>query len=385
MSSGALVVEADGGSRGNPGVAGYGALVRDAETGALLAERAEPLGKESNNVAEYRGLIAGLEAAAEIDPDARVAVRMDSKLVIEQMAGRWKIKHPGMRELASRAQELVRERLAAGGEVSWTWIPRAQNKDADRLSNDGMDGKTVRRDPWRAGDGAGRPGREVDTGGEHEDPPPEPDTDRPTRVVLVRHGVTDFTAGRRLDGRGGADPALNADGHDQARRVAGAVAETVTGPVTVITSSLRRAVETGAAVATALGVEHRADDGWDEQGFGAWDGLSLSQIREVAPDGLTRMRSEPDYAPREGESHRALEARVQQAYHRAVATAGPGGTVVVVTHRRPIMVVLGGLLGLDMQRAWILAADPGSVSEVKVWRDRHVVLSLLNQTAHLHR
>ena len=67
-----LTVEADGGSRGNPGVAGYGAQVRDTDTGALLAERAEPLGKESNNVAEYRGLIAGLEAAFAVDPAAEV-------------------------------------------------------------------------------------------------------------------------------------------------------------------------------------------------------------------------------------------------------------------------------------------------------------------------
>ena len=84
-----LTVEADGGSRGNPGVAGYGALVRDTDTAALLAERAEPLGKASNNVAEYRGLIAGLEAAYAIDPSAQVHVRMDSKLVVEQMSGRW--------------------------------------------------------------------------------------------------------------------------------------------------------------------------------------------------------------------------------------------------------------------------------------------------------
>ena len=120
----ALIVEADGGSRGNPGVAGYGALVRDASTGELLAERAEPLGLASNNVAEYSGLIAGLEAAAEVDPSARVEVRMDSKLVVEQMAGRWKNKHEDMKRLALEAQEIVRSLTTAGGTVTWTWIPR---------------------------------------------------------------------------------------------------------------------------------------------------------------------------------------------------------------------------------------------------------------------
>ncbi|MDQ2797640.1 MAG: reverse transcriptase-like protein, partial [Actinomycetota bacterium] len=140
-----LVVEADGGSRGNPGVAGYGALVRDAGTGTVLAERAAPLGKRSNNVAEYRGLIAGLQSAVAIDPAASVEVRMDSKLVIEQMAGRWKIKHEDMRTLALEANELVRRIQSAGGSLSWTWIPRERNKAADKLSNDGMDGLTIDR------------------------------------------------------------------------------------------------------------------------------------------------------------------------------------------------------------------------------------------------
>ena len=155
-----LIVEADGGSRGNPGVAGYGSLVRDADTGALLAERAAPLGKESNNVAEYTGLIEGLRAVVDHAPGAAVAVRMDSKLVVEQMSGRWKIKHEDMKRLAAEAQALAAEISSAGGAVTYEWIPRAKNKDADKLSNDGMDGVTVRRDTWgddveRASQGGG--------------------------------------------------------------------------------------------------------------------------------------------------------------------------------------------------------------------------------------
>lgn len=140
-----LVVEADGGSRGNPGVAGYGALVRDAETKDLLVELAKPLGTASNNVAEYSGLIAGLEAAAAIDPAARIEARLDSRLVVEQMSGRWKIKHDDMRRLAQKARRLCDHVEQAGGSVHFTWVPREANRDADALSNDGMDGKTVRR------------------------------------------------------------------------------------------------------------------------------------------------------------------------------------------------------------------------------------------------
>lgn len=129
-----LTVEADGGSRGNPGHAGYGALVRDPESGRILLEKAAYIGKASNNVAEYSGLVAGLELARSIDPRATIHVKMDSKLVVEQMSGRWKIKHADMRVLADRARRVLNPR-----QVSYEWIPRERNKDADRLSNEAMD------------------------------------------------------------------------------------------------------------------------------------------------------------------------------------------------------------------------------------------------------
>ncbi|MFJ6795582.1 bifunctional RNase H/acid phosphatase [Streptomyces sp. NPDC091268] len=129
-----FVVEADGGSRGNPGPAGYGSVVLDPVTGETLAERAEYIGVATNNVAEYKGLIAGLEAARELAPDAVVLVRMDSKLVVEQMSGRWKIKHPDMKPLAARAASILPR-----AQVTYEWIPRERNKHADRLANEAMD------------------------------------------------------------------------------------------------------------------------------------------------------------------------------------------------------------------------------------------------------
>ena len=135
----AVLIEADGGSRGNPGPAAYGAVLRDADTGAVIAEDGEVIGRATNNVAEYRGLIAGLEMAREHAPDAEVEVRMDSKLVIEQMAGRWKIKHESMKPLALRASQI---RPAT---VYWRWVPRAENKAADALVNAALDGQPRRR------------------------------------------------------------------------------------------------------------------------------------------------------------------------------------------------------------------------------------------------
>jgi ribonuclease HI len=134
-----VVVEADGGSRGNPGPAGYGAVVKDGSTGEVLAERKAGLGFTTNNVAEYSGLIAGLAAARELGA-ATVDVRMDSKLVVEQMSGRWRIKHVPLQTLAQQAKE-----LAAGfGKVTFEWIPREINKAADRLANEAMDEQAVR-------------------------------------------------------------------------------------------------------------------------------------------------------------------------------------------------------------------------------------------------
>ncbi|MEC9052934.1 MAG: reverse transcriptase-like protein, partial [Actinomycetota bacterium] len=141
--SDAVVVEADGGSRGNPGPAGYGALVRDAATGEVLAEAAVAIGEATNNVAEYAGLIAGLRLALDHAPGARIEVRMDSKLVVEQMKGAWKVKHPGLQPLHAEARD-----LAPAG-TTFTWIPRAENADADALANRAMDGDEVAPGPVR--------------------------------------------------------------------------------------------------------------------------------------------------------------------------------------------------------------------------------------------
>jgi ribonuclease H / adenosylcobalamin/alpha-ribazole phosphatase len=142
-----LIVEADGGSRGNPGPAAYGAVVRDAATSKVLAAEGLPIGRATNNVAEYRGLIAGLEMARELDPTAALEVRMDSKLVIEQMAGRWKVSHADMKPLALQAARL---RPAT---VIWTWVPRELNKVADTLVNRALDGDPMPRHYLRDGPG----------------------------------------------------------------------------------------------------------------------------------------------------------------------------------------------------------------------------------------
>src|SRR6201990_492560 len=135
MTAAGVVLEADGGSRGNPGPAAYGAVLKDAATGEVIAEDGTTIGVATNNVAEYSGLIAGLRLAEEFAPEAEIEVRMDSQLVVEQMSGRWRIKHPDMRPLATEAN-----RLAPFG-TTYTWIPRESNQQADRWVTGGVTGK----------------------------------------------------------------------------------------------------------------------------------------------------------------------------------------------------------------------------------------------------
>src|SRR4029450_8649964 len=240
-----VVVEADGGSRGNPGAAAYGAVLKDAETGEVIAEAAEAIGVATNNVAEYRGLIAGLELAREHAPDAELEVRMDSKLVIEQMAGRWKVKHRDLRPLAIRANG-----LAPFG-VTWTWVPRELNKHADRLLNEALDRAAGRQadtaaqeEAREAADSDHAPARNTLVGW-------NPSLGAPTTVILLRHGETVHTADKKFSGSGGDDPILSLVGREQAEAAATWLLSHG-GANAIVTSPLKRATETAAAVAKRL-------------------------------------------------------------------------------------------------------------------------------------
>lgn len=127
----------DGGSRGNPGLAGWGAYIIN-DDGTVLAELSGALGVATNNVAEYHGLLAALQWAADNDVTALV-VKGDSLLLVEQMRGNYKVKNEGLKPLHMKARMLVMQ----VGNVSFAHVPREKNKDADRLSNVGMDANGV--------------------------------------------------------------------------------------------------------------------------------------------------------------------------------------------------------------------------------------------------
>ena len=127
------ILFADGAARGNPGPAGSGAVLLD-EQGHVIAELTKHLGHTTNNVAEYTALIIGLEEAQRRGID-EIDVRMDSMLVVRQMQGLWKIKHPNMKPLALRAGAL----LASFARRSIEHVPREENLIADALSNKAID------------------------------------------------------------------------------------------------------------------------------------------------------------------------------------------------------------------------------------------------------
>lgn len=380
MAHASVILEADGGSRGNPGPAGFGALIRDADTGDVIAEAAESIGRATNNVAEYRGLIAGLELYLEHTPDALLEVRMDSKLVIEQMAGRWKVKHPDMRPLAIQAQ-----RAAPFGTI-WTWVPREQNKAADRLANLAMDA-AARGEVYDVTTGQPLPGsRPVVAATVSAAPDPTPSAPEPpapggsrnpmlgwssragtaTTLVLVRHGETPHTADRRFSGPGGDDPGLNETGWEQARRAAEALRLDDAEYAAIVTSPMRRTRDTASAIASALGLEPVVEDDVREMAFGSWDGYTLDEVAERWPDQLDAWLASFDHPPPGGESVTQVQQRVEGALRRTVATYA-GRTVVVVSHVNPIKLAVRYALDapLDILNKMLLA--PASFTTVSFY------------------
>ncbi|MFG2457588.1 bifunctional RNase H/acid phosphatase [Streptomyces sp. NPDC048523] len=371
-----FIVEADGGSRGNPGPAGYGSVVRDAATGETLVETYEYLGIVTNNVAEYRGLLAGLRAAHDLDPSARVHVRMDSKLVVEQMSGRWKIKHPDMKPLALEAG-----RAFPPERVTYEWIPREQNKHADRLANEAMDSRasasSVKKLSSAKAEADVRAAKAVASPGWAP-----ADMGAPATFVLLRHGETPLTPQKRFSGSGGTDPSLSEVGREQAEHAATALARRGT-IQHILASPLTRTRQTAETVADRLGLEVTVEDGLIETDFGAWEGLTFGEVRERYPDDLTTWLSDPEAEPTGGgESFAATATRIAATRDKLVA-AYAGRTVLLVTHVTPIKMFVRLALGAPPESLFRMELSAASMSVVAYYADGNASVRLLNDTSHL--
>jgi probable phosphoglycerate mutase len=377
-----LVVEADGGSRGNPGPAGYGALVRDPGTGEVLAEVCDSLGTTTNNVAEYSGLVAGLRTAAKLEPGADVEVRMDSKLVVEQMSGRWQIKHDNLRSLAAAARAAA-SRL---GRVSYVWVPRARNADADRLANKAMD--AAERGPAQEDDQPGETRSVMVSEG-----PPQarqaaarapaagwlPDRGKATATLLLRHGETALSVERRFAGRG--DAPLTEAGRRQAAAIAARLAARG-GIDVIVTSPLQRARRTAEAVAERTGAALKVDDDLVETDFGDWEGLTFAEASARWPEAVSAWLSSAEVAPPGGESLATVARRVLGALDRLLA-AHERSTLLLVSHVTPIKTLACRAMLAPPATMFRIQLDVGSLCEIDWFADGPALVRSLNDTAHL--
>ena len=357
-----VVIEADGGSRGNPGPAAYGAVLKDADTGEVIAEDASTIGIASNNVAEYSGLIAGLRLAEEFAPDADIEVRMDSKLVVEQMAGRWKIKHASMKPLALEAN-----RLAPSG-TTYTWMPREQNKHADRLANEALDGTRAGVSVPGADDEPESLIEEIESPSEQAQGEPRsrgwsPSAGPPTTLVLVRHGVTAHTTEKRFSGGlASANPGLSDEGRDQIRSVASWLSPLADRVDAVVTSPVRRTRESAEILAEALRHPLLEEPGFAEMEFGAWDGLTFTEVAEKHQADLDAWLGSLDTSPGgSGESFRSVEERVLAGLQRLLDEHA-GKTVVVVSHVTPIKTLVAHAVDAPLTSLFRMELSPGSVT-----------------------
>lgn len=362
-----VIVYSDGGSRGNPGPAGYGSVVLAADGISVLAQRKGYLGRATNNVAEYSGLIAGLTAARELGA-TEVAVRTDSKLVVEQLSGRWQIKHPDLKPLAAIASGLLTEFES----TSLTWIPRAQNGLADRLANEAMDAGHAGRVPGGSADEA------ISAVLDPAAVLPGPLPAGATRVLVIRHGETTWGADGRFAGR--EDVPLTDRGRQQALSVADRLRDL--GPDVVLTSPLQRCRLTAQAIGDAAGapvvVHERLLDGL----LGEWTGLRPAEIEQGWPEIFAVWRSDTAARPPGGESFDEIRSRVGPLIEE-VARRYRGRTVVLVTHAATTKMILTSALDVGSATAYRLRVDTASLSGFTVDGDGGIVVWAVNETGHL--
>jgi probable phosphoglycerate mutase len=390
-----LLIEADGGSRGNPGPSGSGAIVVDRVTGELLAEISEYIGLATNNVAEYRALLAAVKVAYEIDEHANLEVRMDSKLVIEQMSGGWKIKHPDMQKLAIEIHQVL-----SGRQVRWVWIPREQNARADSLANQAMDQKSsqILRSAAVGSTDSKPEVAPIASSVEFNDSLPSSvrapgGVTKPlTTLILVRHGRTALTESKRISGSGGADPVLSEAGNQDAASVARELANfgktgvwSHLSPITAVVSSpMLRTRETAGHIAAELGLQASVIQDLQEIAFGGWDGLTNEEAQAQDPELFSSWQGSWEVAPPGGESLREFDDRIRGARNQVLEQFA-GQTVVVVAHVMPIRGFLRAALNAGIEGYWRPQISPCSISVVRAWGGEAAEVVSFNATHHLVR
>lgn len=359
-----LIIRADGASRGNPGEASFGAVLLDGEK--EIATASAHLGVTTNNFAEYSGVIAGLKLAIAHDQSAEYLVQLDSKLVVEQLNGNWKVKSKDLMPLVSEASK-----LASKLRVRFEWIPREQNSRADELANQALDRPVAREIPNQPG--SIRAPRVSSSG---------------TEIIFIRHGHSAHTEKGLVAGGDGADPELS----DLGLREADATAELLANPPSawrlamkdpiVISSNMLRTRQTAEAIARKLNVETVLDPRIREIFFGEWNGLTNDELFSKDQKLLDSWQGSLDFRPPGGESIEDLIARTG-SFVDEIRTNYPNRTVVVVSHMMPTRALTYQVIGGPESYLWSTTFAPASVTAFRVWGSEQYELITLNSCAHL--
>lgn len=367
-----IFLYADGASRGNPGPAAYGVHIED-QLGQTIADFGEDIGIATNNQAEYSAVIEGLRYLTQTEY-REVTVRMDSKLVVEQLSGNWKIKSANMVELAIAARG-----LASKFSITFEWVPREQNFKADANANRALDSGNFSTVVDSQLDLASIQPRGIRAPRQ---------TIEPTTLVVVRHGHTVNTERNVISGGDGTDPELSELGLWEAEGAAAALPQLLTyfglPDVSAIHHSpMLRTTQTAEAIAKVIPVTLVPDPRLREIGFGDWEMRQIAELETDASAEVAAWRGSMTVRPPRGESVADLQQRVWHSLDELIE-AYRGKTVVVSTHMMPTRAFAAAAYRSE-EAYWGLGTSPAGISIYRFFGRSMAEIFLQNYCAHLMR
>ncbi|MFM2022832.1 MAG: hypothetical protein RIR89_224 [Actinomycetota bacterium] len=366
-----IYLYADGASRGNPGPAAYGVHIGD-EQGNTIADFGEALGIATNNQAEYSAVIAGLRYLTQTNY-REVVIRMDSKLVIEQLGGNWKINNPQLRELADQARELLRD-----FSVRLEWIPREQNSKADANANMALDQGNFSSASQTQLELASVQPRSIRAPRQYLEP---------TTIIVVRHGHTENTERNLVSGGDGTDPVLSKLGEREASAAAAEIPKLLEffelpEPAVVVHSPMVRTTQTAEAIAKEFSLDLQSDNRLREIGFGEWEMMDLAALETDSLELVSRWRGSLTAAPPGGESVNQMKDRVWQSLSEIIESFR-GSCAVISTHMMPTRAIAAAALRGSDSVFWNLNTSPGGISVYRFFGIEYAEIFALNYCAHL--
>lgn len=366
-----IYLYADGASRGNPGPAAYGVHIAD-EGGKTIADFGEALGIATNNQAEYAAVIAGLRYLSTTSY-RQVFIRMDSKLVIEQLAGRWKIKNSQLRELADQAMVLL-----ADFEYHLEWIPREENNKADANANSALDSGDFSSASQVYLELSSIQPRSIRAPRQYIEP---------TTIVVVRHGHTINTEKNLISGGDGTDPELSQLGLLEAEGAAGEIPRLLSqfalpGAAAVVHSPMLRTTQTAEIIAKQLGVDTVADTRLKEIGFGDWEMLEMAMLETDAVELVAAWRGSLTVRPPKGESVLDMQSRVWESLSDIIENYR-GSTAIVSTHMMPTRAFAAAAMKGSENVYFNINSSPGGISIYRFFGMEFAEIFTINYCAHL--